>query len=106
MSFRKGTFERDKTGILRPFCPAHAVGSLTEISLEWLASEGKKLIMLDVDHTLVEWKQENFSPAVLEWLEKAKTMGFSLCILSNTRRLERLARISQILGIKTYQGKF
>ena len=106
MSFRKGTFERDKTGILRPFCPAHAVGSLTEISLEWLASEGKKLIMLDVDHTLVEWKQENFSPAVLEWLEKAKTMGFSLCILSNTRRLERLARISKILGIKTYQGKF
>ena len=29
MSFRKGTFERDKTGILRPFCPAHAAIRLT-----------------------------------------------------------------------------
>lgn len=106
MSFRKGTFEREKTGILRPFCPAHAVGSLPEISLDWLASEGKRLIMLDVDHTLVEWKQENFSEAVLKWLEQAKAMGFHLCILSNTRRVERLARISEALGIKTYRGKF
>jgi uncharacterized protein len=106
MSFRTGTFEREKTGILRPFCPAHAVGSLPEISLDWLKSEGKKLIMLDVDHTLVEWKQENFSEPVLQWLKRAKEMGFQLCILSNTRRIERLARISETLGIKTYRGKF
>lgn len=106
MSFRTGTFEREKTGFLRPFCPAHAVGSLPEISLEWLRAEGKKLIMLDVDHTLVEWKQENFSETVLNWLEQAKQMGFHLCILSNTRRVDRLARISETLGIKTYRGKF
>ena len=57
MRFRAGTFDRSKTGILRPFCPAHAVGSLPEISLDDLKAEGLSLILLDVDHTLVKWKQ-------------------------------------------------
>lgn len=106
MRFRAGTFDRSKTGILRPFCPAHAVGSLPEINLDDLRAENLSLILLDVDHTIVKWKQEEFSPEVLAWIAKAKEMGFQLCILSNTRHPERLARLSAVLGIETFRGRF
>jgi uncharacterized protein len=106
MSFRTGTFDRDSTGPLRPFCPARSVVSLPEVSLDELQAQGKKLILLDVDHTLVEWKQEDFSPKVVNWLEEAKAKGFHLCILSNTRHVERLARVSEKLGVETLRGKF
>ncbi len=106
MRFRAGTFDRSKTGFLRPFCPAHAVGSLPEISLDDLKAEGLSLILLDVDHTLVKWKQEEFSPEVLAWIAKAKQMKFDLCILSNTRHPERLARLSAVLEVDTFRGRF
>jgi HAD superfamily phosphatase (TIGR01668 family) len=106
MRFRAGTFDRSKTGILRPFCPAHAVGSLPEISLDDLKTEGLSLILLDVDHTIVKWKQEEFSPEVLAWIARAKEMGFQLCILSNTRHPERLARLAKVLNIETLRGRF
>lgn len=106
MGFRKGQFERSRTGILRPFCPAHAVGAITEIDLGQLKAEGKELILLDVDHTIVKWKQETFEAPVLEWLDRAKALGFKLCILSNTRRPERLKRLSELLGIETLRGRF
>ncbi|MBS1703118.1 MAG: YqeG family HAD IIIA-type phosphatase [Armatimonadetes bacterium] len=106
MGFRPGQFDRSRTGVLRSFCPAHAVASLPEISLDQLRSEGKMLILLDVDHTLVKWKQEEFSPEVLAWVAKAKEMGFHLCILSNTRHPERLGRLAEKLGIETFRGRF
>ncbi len=106
MRFRAGTFDRSKTGILRPFCPAHAVATLPEISLEDLKAESKSLILLDVDHTLVKWKQEEFSTEVLAWVAKAKEMGFQLCILSNTRHPERLARLAAVLDIEPFRGRF
>lgn len=106
MRFRPGQFDRDRTGMLRPFCPAHAVGSLPEISLDDLKAENKSLVMLDVDHTLVKWKQEEFSQEVLDWIAKAKSMGFHLCILSNTRHPERLARLAKQLDVEAFRGRF
>ena len=106
MRFRPGQFDRSKTGVLRPFCPAHAVATLPEIELDQLTIDGKSLILLDVDHTLVKWKQEEFSPEVLAWIADAIKKGFDLCILSNTRHPERLARISKELGIEAFRGKF
>ena len=106
MRFREGKFDRSKTGLLRPFCPAHAVATLPEISLDDLKAENLSLILLDVDHTIVKWKQEEFSPEVLAWIAKAKEMNFQLCILSNTRHPERLARLASVLDIETFRGKF
>lgn len=106
MAFRTGDFDRTRVGALRPFCPARALVSITEVSLQELKDQGKKLILLDVDHTLVKWKQENFDPTVITWLEEAKALGFQLCILSNTRHPDRLARISEYLKIDYLRGKF
>lgn len=107
MSWRSGDFDRSQiSGIWHPFTPAHAKDSLEEVDLRSLYNRGKRLILLDVDNTLVKWKTEDFAPTVISWLEEAKSMGFDLCILSNTRRVERLMRITKRLGIETVRGRF
>jgi HAD superfamily phosphatase (TIGR01668 family) len=105
--WKSGTFERERIStVFRAFAPARATDRLEDVDLHALHEQGKRLILLDVDNTLVEWKQENFSPVVIEWLETAKQTGFHICIISNTRRVQRLARISETLGIPTVRGRF
>ncbi|MBS1719844.1 MAG: YqeG family HAD IIIA-type phosphatase [Armatimonadetes bacterium] len=107
MSFRTGEFQRDELrGFFRPFCPARALDTVEEINLEALRDRGKKLILLDVDNTLVDWRKENFTEPVLAWLDRAKALGFHLALLSNTRHPERLHRLADRLGIPVMQGKF
>ncbi|MFI5385498.1 MAG: shikimate dehydrogenase [Fimbriimonadales bacterium] len=107
MSWRSGDFDRDRVPeVFHRFVPAHAAESLQAIDLDRLWSGGKRLILLDVDHTIVKWKAEEFSPEVLDWIARAKQMGFGLCIISNTRRPQRLQRLSEKLGIETVRGKF
>ena len=105
--FRSGHFNMDMVRRpLRPFCPVSAYHTLESIPLEGLRNRGKKLILLDVDNTLVRWKGEDFTTEVLEWLAEAKALGFNLCILSNTRRPTRLNRLSEKLGIMTIRDRF
>lgn len=107
MTFRAGEFNVQRIGrALRPFCPVSAFHSLESIPLKGLHERGKKLILLDVDNTLVRWKGEDFTPEVLAWIEEAKGLGFHLCILSNTRRPKRLDRLADKLGIRTIRDRF
>ncbi len=106
-TWQSGDFDRQRLrGAVRHFAPAHAAESLHAVDLQRLHDNGKRLILLDVDHTLVKWKEEEFSPEVVEWIERAKSMGFGLCIISNTHRLERLERLKTKLGVETVRGRF
>ena len=105
--WRSGTVDRERIGrVARRLAPARAIDRLPDLSLDDLQAAGKRLILLDVDHTLVAWKEEAFLPDVEAWVSRAKAMGFDLCILSNTRRPERLARIAERLGIAFVRDKF
>lgn len=107
MSWKSGDFDRASLpGVVRRFAPAHAAESLHVIDLQTLWDKGKRLILLDVDNTLVQWKGLDFSSEVVAWIERAKAMGFGLCIISNTTRVERLADIAQRLGVETVRGRF
>lgn len=106
MSWRSGDFDRARLrGAVRPFAPAHATENLQSVDLDKLYSRGKRLILLDVDHTLVQWHAEEFAPEVVAWVERAKGMGFGLCIISNTHRPDRLNRLAAKLGIETVRGR-
>lgn len=107
MKWKTGAFDRSRvSSVFHNFVPAHAANNLQEVSLQDLQDRGKRLILLDVDHTLVKWKQEDFAEEVLAWIADAKARGFDLCIISNTRRVERLKRLSEKLGVATVRGRF
>lgn len=105
-TWKTGEFDHALVGRgFRKFTPAEAVHGLKEVDLDRLKARNKKLILLDVDHTLVEWKGEAPAPGVAEWLKKAQEMGFQLCLISNTRRPARLMRLSESLNIPVVRGR-
>lgn len=105
--FRAGTIERDRVPKhLQRFSPVEALHSLEEVNLESLKTAGKTLILLDVDNTLLPWRSEEIPASTVEWLESARSLGFELCILSNTRNPERLTRLSEKMGVGFIRDKF
>jgi HAD superfamily phosphatase (TIGR01668 family) len=105
--FKAGKFERHQVfGAVRPFCPTHAVHKLEDVDPAALANRGIKLIMIDVDNTLVVWRKEDFAQETLDWIAKAKSHDIQIVILSNTRNPERLMRLAKMLDIPALRGKF
>jgi len=105
--FRAGSFQRHLVfGPVRPFCPSHAVHRLQDVDPAALSNRGIKLILIDVDNTLVKWRTEDFAKETLEWIATAKSHGIQICILSNTRNPARLERLSKVLEIPALRGKF
>jgi HAD superfamily phosphatase (TIGR01668 family) len=55
-------------------------------------------MILDLDNTLIEPGEKKLGARVLKWIESARDMGFSVCILSNSPR-NRVVRVSSGVGI-------
>lgn len=91
---------------LRQLCPTEAYHTLWEIELDKLVAAGKRLVLIDIDNTLLPWRSEDFPPESLDWLERGRELGLNFCILSNTRNVERLQRLSERMGVPYMQGKF
>jgi hypothetical protein len=105
--FRSGTFERERvTRSLRRFSPLIAANRIEEIDLEALKQAGKRLILLDVDNTLLPWKGAEVPDATRSWIEKGRALGLEFCVISNTRNEERLKRITESVGLDYILGKF
>lgn len=105
--FRTGEFTRENVpSWARGLCPARSSLSLLDVDLEHLAKSGKKLVLLDVDNTLLPWRSESLPQTSLDWVARARKAGLELCILSNTRHPARLARIAEKMGIRYLQGRF
>jgi len=104
--FRTGQFDRSQLKALRKLCPCQACDSIYDIDLDALKKQGKKLILLDVDNTILPWKSEKYTAELLAWVDRIKAAGMKLCILSNTRHPARLIRIAEKLGIDYIRDKF
>ena len=107
--FRVGTFERKASRVispLRPFCPIESIDHVRDVNLAGLYARGKRLLLLDVDNTLTHWRSEEIPAEVRGWIAEAKELGFTLCILSNTRHPDRLLRLAGSLDIPALRGKF
>lgn len=82
------------------------MNSILEIRAEDLVAGGKKLVLLDVDNTLLVWRSEDIPESTLEWIESIRASGLQMCILSNTRNPGRLDRLAKQMNIPYYLGKF
>jgi HAD superfamily phosphatase (TIGR01668 family) len=105
--FRPGKFDREELPRpLRRVCPDEAVHGVIEVDLEALYARGKRLVLLDVDNTILPWKADEVPKPCRDWIEGGRRIGLRFCLISNTRRPERLARIAESLGIPRMRGKF
>jgi len=80
------------------FCPDQCVGSVVDIDLDALWRRGIRALILDVDNTLLAWEAEEIPAGVKAWVDRAREMGFRMCIASNGTR-SRVMRIAEHLGV-------
>lgn len=79
--------------MLSTVTPEFYVHSVLDIRTGQLLSMGLQSILLDVDGTLKDFREDSFSPQITSWLGELRAAQITLCLLSNGlgRRIERLA---------------
>lgn len=83
--------------------PRGVYPSVTDISPKALAAKGIKLVLADLDNTLVPYKVTRPPEAVVSWKEALEAAGITLFLLSNSRKPGRAKAFAEQLGIP-YQG--
>jgi len=93
-------FDRSKVSpFLRRFCPDYMVKRIHDIDPNELLLLGIKGVLIDLDNTLLPWKGLEMPEETFEWITKSKETGLKLCLVSNTRNLDRLRDMAAKLDI-------
>ena len=89
--------------MLRLVTPDLRLQSVLELDPPRLRQMGLDALLLDVDCTLKSYRAERPAPEVIEWLERIRAAGVTLCLLSNgrARRIGRLAESLRLPLIST-----
>ena len=83
--------------------PRGVYPSVTEIQPKQLARRGIKLVLADLDNTLVPYKVPEPTPEIVAWKQELEAEGIQLFLLSNSRKPGRAQHFAQTLGIP-FQG--
>ena len=83
--------------------PRGVYPSVTHISPSELAAKGVRLVLADLDNTLVPYHVTEPSPEVAAWAAELAEQGIQLFLLSNSRKPGRAQKFAEQLGIP-YQG--
>ncbi|MBS1706561.1 MAG: YqeG family HAD IIIA-type phosphatase [Armatimonadetes bacterium] len=106
-SFRPGKFTRTRApGLLRQFVPDHAYHSIFDVAPSALVADGVKLVLMDVDNTLLPWRSEEIPEDTQKWIKAGRDLGLEFCLVSNTRNPSRLQRLATAMGVDLVDGKF
>ena len=84
--------------MLESFCPNQVATRLEDINQQALLDRGVKALLIDVDNTLVNWRDDEIPPERRRWVEVAKE-HFALGLLSNTITVQRVEQLGQRLDV-------
>ena len=79
--------------------PRGVYPSVTHISPSELAAKGVRLVLADLDNTLVPYHVTEPSPEVAAWAAELAEQGIQLFLLSNSRKPDRPGRYAKRLDI-------
>jgi len=83
--------------------PRGVYPSVTDILPELLARKGIRLVLADLDNTLVPYKVTEPPAEVVAWKQALEARGIRLFLLSNSRKPGRAGGFAEKLGIP-FQG--
>ena len=79
--------------------PRGVYSSVTDIDPKALAAKGIRLVLVDLDNTLVPYKVTQPPPELIAWKKALEQNGVALFLLSNSRKPGRAQRFAEQLGI-------
>lgn len=84
--------------MLKWLLPHQVAGKIYDIDLDALRAEGVSGIIADLDNTLVGAREPSATPELIEWLDRVRSLGFRVVIVSNNRRA-RVSKFAEPHGI-------
>ena len=90
-----------KKSIVKNFYPEDTFEKVEDIPYELLNKLGIKLILMDMDNTLIDSKG-NFSKELRKWIKNIKAKGIKLYIVSNSISEKTVKAVSKALGVKYF----
>lgn len=94
---------KDYLSILRSiFVPKFIYEHVEDINLDELLDLGINVLFLDIDNTVVALSERKISLKRLNWLERAKMLGFRVYFVSNNssfKRIEAVCQQAKLTGI-------
>ena len=79
--------------------PTHVCHSIFDVDYSVLAARGIRLILADLDNTLIPYSEAHPTPELKAWLAGLKSLGLSLFVLSNSRKSRRCPEFCAELGV-------
>ena len=79
--------------------PRGVYPSITAIPPAALRERGIRLVLADLDNTLVPYRELEPPAKLIAWKEELETVGIALFLLSNSRKPDRPRLFAQKLGI-------
>jgi len=80
------------------FFPDLIVDKVQDIDLEFLAKKNIKGLLLDIDNTLVPMHMKEADQNAVEWIERVKSNGLKVCIVSNASK-KRVIKFNENLKL-------
>ena len=75
------------------------VASLPLVSIDELVESGVRLVLLDRDNTCVPRDTKVPPAAVMEWLDRARSAGLTLCMVSNNFHSDQVRGSAEQMGM-------
>lgn len=72
--------------MIKKLIPNFYYPSIYEMNLEEIYNSGIRLILTDLDNTLISYKETLPNVRIREWVKKAHNLGFEVIIVSNSRK--------------------
>ena len=82
------------------FIPTIYKETVFDVDYNKLYEKGVRLILTDLDNTLVSYKDDEVNDKLLIWLEQRKKEGFEIIIISNNSSETRVKEFAAKLDIK------
>lgn len=64
--------------------PREFISSIHDVDLQNLKKKGIKGLIVDLDETLRRRNDDHIPEASVKWIDKAKALGFNICVTSNS----------------------
>lgn len=90
------------------FIPKEFHDTFFDIDFEKLYERGIRLILTDLDNTLISYQEDIMSKIIIDKFDELIKQGFEVIIISNNRpeRVEKFVRGTKILGIGSARKPF
>lgn len=86
--------------IFRKFYPTYKYKSVENIPYSLIEKNNIKLIMLDMDNTIINFDEKKYSKEMKEWAIRMRRNGIKLYILSNSPFGNLVKKVADELGMK------